>query len=111
MDAPTSPRSNPPSLVEVHGSVATPSAKAGVFQQYRAFAGPALLISVGYMDPGNWGTDLQGGAQFKYALMWVVLLASPLALVLQVIAARLGVGLGLGLGLGGAGDAAGPPCT
>ena len=57
----------------------------------RAFAGPAFLVSVGYMDPGNWGTDLQGGAQFKYALLWVVGLASLIAIFMQVISARLGV--------------------
>ncbi len=56
--------------------------------------GPALLVSVGYMDPGNWGTDLQGGAQFKYGLLWVVALASLMAIFLQVIAARLGVATG-----------------
>ena len=78
-------------LADVHGSVRTPAASAGGLRQYRAFAGPALLVSVGYMDPGNWGTDLQGGAQFKYGLMWVVALASLMAVVLQVISARLGV--------------------
>ena len=82
------------SLSNVHGSVKTPASGAGFFQQYRAFAGPALLVSVGYMDPGNWGTDLQGGAQYRYGLMWVVLLASLMAIVLQVIAARLGVATG-----------------
>ena len=82
------------SLADVHGSVRTPAATAGFLSQYRAFAGPALLIGVGYMDPGNWGADLQGGAQFKYGLMWVVLLASGMAIVLQVIAARLGVASG-----------------
>ncbi len=56
--------------------------------------GPALLVSVGYMDPGNWGTDLQGGAQFKYGLLWVVALASLMAIFLQVISARLGVATG-----------------
>ncbi len=79
------------SLSSVHGSVKTPEAGAGFLKQYRAFAGPALLVSVGYMDPGNWGTDLQGGAQYRYGLMWVVLMASLMAIVLQVIAARLGV--------------------
>jgi manganese transport protein len=78
----------------MHGSVRTPGASAGMLQQYRAFAGPALLVSVGYMDPGNWGTDLQGGAQYRYGLMWVLLLASFMAIVLQVIAARLGVATG-----------------
>jgi manganese transport protein len=56
-----------------------------------AFAGPAYLVSVGYMDPGNWGTDLAAGAQFKYGLLWVVGLASLMAIFMQVIAARLGV--------------------
>jgi manganese transport protein len=59
-----------------------------------AFFGPAVLVSVAYMDPGNWGTDLQGGAQFKYSLLWVVGLASLMAIFLQVIAARLGIATG-----------------
>ena len=79
------------SLEEVHGTVAVPDHQAGFWPQMRAFAGPAILVSVGYMDPGNWGTDLQGGAQFKYGLLWVVALASLMAIFLQVIAARLGV--------------------
>ena len=54
-------------------------------------SGPAILVSVGYMDPGNWGTDLQAGAQFKYGLLWVVGLASLMAIFMQVISARLGV--------------------
>jgi manganese transport protein len=83
-----------PSLQEVHGTVGVPPAKAGFWRQWRAFAGPAILISVGYMDPGNWGTDLAGGAQFKYGLLWVVALASLMAVILQVISARLGVTTG-----------------
>lgn len=79
------------SLEGMHGSVSVPSSKAGFWRQWRAFAGPALLISVGYMDPGNWGTDLQGGAQFQYRLLWVVAAASGMAIFLQVISARLGV--------------------
>ena len=79
------------SLEEVHGSVPAPLAQAGFWQQWRAFSGPAILVSVGYMDPGNWGTDLAGGAQFKYGLLWVVALASFMAVILQVISARLGV--------------------
>ena len=70
------------------------SAQAGFWRQWRAFAGPAILVSVGYMDPGNWGTDLAGGAQFKYGLLWVVAVASFMAVILQVIAARLGVATG-----------------
>jgi manganese transport protein len=80
-----------PSLEEVHGSVDVPHHQAGFWEQWRAFVGPAILVSVGYMDPGNWGTDLQGGAQFKYGLLWVVGLASLMAIFMQVIAARLGV--------------------
>ena len=68
--------------------------RAGFWRQWRAFAGPAILVSVGYMDPGNWGTDLAGGAQFKYGLLWVVAVASFMAVILQVIAARLGVATG-----------------
>jgi manganese transport protein len=79
------------SLEGMHATVVVPHADAGFWQQWKAFVGPALLVSVGYMDPGNWGTDLQGGAQFKYGLLWVVGLASCMAIVLQVIAARLGV--------------------
>jgi manganese transport protein len=80
-----------PSLEGVHSSVAVPHHDAGFWQQWRAFVGPAILVSVGYMDPGNWGTDLQAGAQFKYNLLWVVGLASLMAIFMQVISARLGV--------------------
>jgi manganese transport protein len=79
------------SLEEVHGTVEVPHHDAGFWRQWRAFVGPAILISVGYMDPGNWGTDLQGGAQFKYGLLWVVGLASLMAIFMQVISSRLGV--------------------
>jgi manganese transport protein len=79
------------SLENVHGSIEVPHHQASFWQQWRAFVGPAILISVGYMDPGNWGTDLQGGAQFKYDLLWVVGLASLMAIFMQVISARLGV--------------------
>ncbi len=79
------------SLEGVHSSVGVPHHEAGFWQQWRAFVGPAILVSVGYMDPGNWGTDLQGGAQFKYGLLWVVALASLMAIFMQVISARLGV--------------------
>src|SRR5262244_3013888 len=79
------------SLEEIHGTVAVPQPQAGFWPQWRAFVGPAILVSVGYMDPGNWGTDLQGGAQFKYGLLWVVALSSLMAIFMQVISARLGV--------------------
>ena len=79
------------SLEGIHGSVNVPHHEAGFWRQWRAFVGPAVLVSVGYMDPGNWGTDLLGGALFKYDLLWVVGLASLMAIFMQVIAARLGV--------------------
>ena len=79
------------SLEGMHGSVEVPPHQAGFWQQWRAYVGPAILISVGYMDPGNWGTDLAGGAQFKYSLLWVVGLASMMAIFMQVISSRLGV--------------------
>jgi manganese transport protein len=85
------PDSGSVSLEGVHRSVVVPHHQAGFWQQWRAFVGPAILVSVGYMDPGNWGTDLQGGAQFKYRLLWVVGLASLMAIFMQVISARLGV--------------------
>ena len=75
----------------MHGTVEVPHHRAKFWQQWRAYVGPALLVSVGYMDPGNWGTDLAGGAQFKYGLLWVVALASLMAIFLQVTSARLGV--------------------
>ncbi|HWD93605.1 MAG TPA: Nramp family divalent metal transporter [Verrucomicrobiae bacterium] len=83
--------SNHPSLEGLHGSVEVPDHQAGFWRQWRAFVGPAILISVGYMDPGNWGTDLAAGARFKYGLLWVVGLASLMAIFMQVIAARLGI--------------------
>ena len=79
------------SLEGLHSTVAVPHERAGFWEQWRAFVGPAVLVSVGYMDPGNWGTDLQGGAQYKYGLLWVIGLASLMAIFVQVIAARLGV--------------------
>ncbi len=82
------------SLEGIHRTVEVPLRRAGFWQHWRAFVGPALLVSVGYMDPGNWGTDLQAGAQFKYGLLWVVGLASLMAIFMQVIAARLGVATG-----------------
>ena len=79
------------SLEGLHGTIAVPRHQAGFWRQWRAFVGPAILVSVGYMDPGNWGTDLAGGAQFKYDLLWVVGVASLMAIFMQVISARLGV--------------------
>jgi manganese transport protein len=91
MSVPDSSARGHVSLEGVHSSVNVPHHEAGFWQQWRAFVGPAILVSVGYMDPGNWGTDLQGGAQYKYGLLWVVALASLMAIFMQVISARLGV--------------------
>src|SRR6185312_788851 len=79
----------PASLPEVHGSVNT--AWPTAFRRMFAFAGPAYLVSVGYMDPGNWATDLEGGARFGYALIWVLVMSNLMAVLLQTLAARLGV--------------------
>ena len=81
------------SLEEVHGSIAIPSAPGSdrALRRFVAFLGPAYLVSVGYMDPGNWATDLQGGARFGYALIWVLLMSNLMAILLQTLAARLGV--------------------
>src|SRR5436309_955774 len=79
------------SLEGMHSTVEVPAAEEGFWKQWRAFVGPAFLVSVGYMDPGNWGTDLQAGASYKYGLLWVVALASLMAIVMQILSARLGV--------------------
>ena len=79
------------SLSDVHQSVDTTSGKVRGWKKILAFIGPAYLVSVGYMDPGNWATDLQGGAQFGYKLIWILLLSNLIALVLQNMCARLGV--------------------
>ena len=78
------------SLGEVHESVSTQNKKT-VFRKILAFFGPAYLISVGYMDPGNWATDIAGGSQFGYALLWVLLMSNLMALLLQSLSARLGI--------------------
>ncbi|MBX9888580.1 MAG: Nramp family divalent metal transporter [Flavobacteriaceae bacterium] len=78
------------SLEEVHESVSTENKKS-IFKKILAFFGPAYLISVGYMDPGNWATDLAGGSQFGYSLLWVLLMSNLMALLLQSLSARLGI--------------------
>ena len=77
-------------MEEVHGSVATQNKKSA-FRKVLAFLGPAYLISVGYMDPGNWATDIAGGSQFGYTLLWVLLMSNIMALLLQNLCARLGI--------------------
>ena len=90
---PARPEADPsaPSFEGLNSSVPLPPEKAGFWKQYRAFAGPAFLVSVGYMDPGNWGTDLAAGAQFKFGLLWIVALSSFMAIIMQVCSARLGI--------------------
>lgn len=78
------------SLEEVHQSVSTQN-KTSIFRKILAFFGPAYLVSVGYMDPGNWATDIAGGSQFGYALLWVLLMSNLMALLLQSLSARLGI--------------------
>jgi manganese transport protein len=79
------------SLSEVHQSVDTTSTKRTGWRRILAFFGPAYLVSVGYMDPGNWATDLAGGSQFGYKLIWVLLMSNLMALLLQSLSARLGI--------------------
>jgi len=78
------------SLADVHGTVIT-DVKGSRWRQIFVFLGPAYLVSVGYMDPGNWATDLAGGSGFGYALLWVLLMSNLMALVLQNLSARLGI--------------------
>jgi manganese transport protein len=77
------------SLSEVHGSIDTGNGQG--WKNILSFLGPAYLISVGYMDPGNWATDIQGGSQFGYSLIWVLLMSNLMALLLQGLSARLGI--------------------
>lgn len=84
------------SLSEVHESVNI-AGKRGFWKTLLAFIGPAYMVSVGYMDPGNWATDIAGGSQFGYQLIWVLLMSNLMALLLQSLAARLGVVRGLDL--------------
>jgi len=81
------------SLPEVHGSIAVPHT-AGFWKKLFAFAGPGYLVAVGYMDPGNWATDLAGGAQFGYTLLSVIMVSNLMAILLQALAARLGIASG-----------------
>jgi manganese transport protein len=81
------------SLPEVHGSIAVPH-EAGFWRKMLAFAGPGYLVAVGYMDPGNWATDLAGGARFGYTLLSVIMISNLMAILLQALAARLGIASG-----------------
>src|SRR6059036_3267292 len=81
------------SLPEVHGSIPIPVG-AGFWRKLFAFAGPGYLVAVGYMDPGNWATDLAGGARYGYTLLSVIMISNLMAILLQALAARLGIASG-----------------
>src|SRR5437868_15229104 len=85
----TRPEIAPASLPEVHSSVVT--ARPTMIRLILAFAGPAYLLSVGYMDPGNWGGDIESGARFGYQLLWVIVRSNLMAILLQTLSARLGI--------------------
>src|SRR6478609_27222 len=82
-----------PSLPEVHRSITVPQG-ASFWRKMAAFAGPGFLVAVGYMDPGNWATDLSGGAQFGYTLLAVVLISNFMAILLQHLCVKLGIATG-----------------
>ncbi|MFH7029209.1 MAG: Nramp family divalent metal transporter [Heteroscytonema crispum UTEX LB 1556] len=82
-----------PSLPEVHRSIAVPNTKS-IWRKLLAYAGPGYLVSVGYMDPGNWATDLAGGAKFGYTLLSVIMVANLMAILMQSLCVRLGVATG-----------------
>ena len=84
------------SLPEVHATIPVPQGGSWV-RRLMAFAGPGYLVSVGYMDPGNWATDIAGGARFGYALLSVILLSNLMAVLLQALSARLGIASGMDL--------------
>ena len=92
-DEPAWASSTTRSLPEVHGTIPIPLT-GGFWRKMMAFAGPGYLVAVGYMDPGNWATDLAGGARFGYALLSVIVLSNFMAILLQSLAARLGIASG-----------------
>ncbi|MBS1029824.1 Nramp family divalent metal transporter [Gluconobacter cerinus] len=83
-----------PSLPEVFSSVRVPEGSTTWLKRFLAFVGPGYMVSVGYMDPGNWATDLQGGAQYGYTLLCVIMLSNLMAILLQALSARLGIATG-----------------
>ncbi|WP_207504831.1 Nramp family divalent metal transporter [Telluribacter humicola] len=82
-----------PSLPEVHASIEVPEG-AGFWKKMRAFIGPGLMVAVGYMDPGNWATDIEGGSRFGYTLLSVILISNVFAMLLQHLALKLGIATG-----------------
>ena len=86
-----------PSLPDSYATIAVPGSGSSAWRKFGAFAGPGYLVAVGYMDPGNWATDLAGGSAFGYTLLSVILLSNIMAMVLQALAAKLGIVTGLDL--------------
>jgi len=86
------------SLPEAHQTISIPHSKSWI-KRFLAFAGPGYLVSVGYMDPGNWGTDLAGGSKYGYALLWVIFASNLMAQFLQVLCAKLGLVTGKDLAM------------
>lgn len=93
LNAVFSPQQSRLSLPEAHASIAVPEG-ASRLRRFLAFVGPGYMVSVGYMDPGNWATDLAGGAQFGFTLLSVIMLSNLMAILLQSLAARLGIATG-----------------
>src|SRR5580704_13803559 len=87
---PDNPARATPSLPEVHRSVIVPVG-AGFWRKLWAFSGPGFLVAVGYMDPGNWATDIAGGSRFAYQLVSVLMISNLIAILVQALAARLGI--------------------
>src|SRR5271157_3531482 len=98
-----------PSLPEVHRSVIVPPG-AGFWRKLLAFSGPGFLIAVGYMDPGNWATDIASGPRFAYQLISVLMISNLMAILVQALAARLGIApqMDLAQPLPGAGEFVNP---
>src|SRR4051794_41861283 len=82
-----------PSLPEIHSSLPIPSGP-GFIRKLMAFAGPGFLVAVGYMDPGNWATDLAAGSRYNYSLLFVIMLSNLMAILLQSLCVKLGVATG-----------------
>lgn len=96
-DAPSPHTPSPemrPSLPDAFSSIRVPGADASWFRRFLAFVGPGFMVSVGYMDPGNWATDLQGGSRYGYTLLCVIMLSNLMAILLQALSARLGIATG-----------------
>ncbi|HEX8899269.1 MAG TPA: Nramp family divalent metal transporter, partial [Chthoniobacterales bacterium] len=82
-----------PSLSEVHRSLVVPPS-ASFFRKLLAFAGPGFLVAVGYMDPGNWATDLAGGSKYNYSLLAIIMMSNLMAILLQSLSLKLGIATG-----------------